>query len=162
MLRRVALVRTDVSEELSASIFRVTRIGELGSTLATASNRNAGSYNNHWRHIPEDSILHSHHHENLTSYVSKMFVWFGKLKSIVACCWPSTNSLTRTQPVTISYFWGSLALCNCPFSVITFPTQHLSSSSMVLRMRLAPSKEPNRWGVSPPSYEDRNDPVSET
>jgi hypothetical protein len=29
MLRRVALVRTDVSEEPSASIIRVTRIGEL-------------------------------------------------------------------------------------------------------------------------------------
>jgi hypothetical protein len=29
MLRRVALVRTDVSEDLSASIIRVTRIGEL-------------------------------------------------------------------------------------------------------------------------------------
>jgi hypothetical protein len=37
MLRRVALVRTDVSEELSASIIRVTRIGELG-TLAVTSN----------------------------------------------------------------------------------------------------------------------------
>jgi hypothetical protein len=34
MLRRVALVRTDVSEELSASFIRVTRIGELGTTLA--------------------------------------------------------------------------------------------------------------------------------
>jgi hypothetical protein len=34
MLRRVALVRTDVSEELSASFVRVTRIGELGTTLA--------------------------------------------------------------------------------------------------------------------------------
>jgi hypothetical protein len=30
MLRRVALVKTDVSEELSASIIRVTRISELG------------------------------------------------------------------------------------------------------------------------------------
>jgi hypothetical protein len=29
MLRRAALVRTDVSEELSASFIRVTRIGEL-------------------------------------------------------------------------------------------------------------------------------------
>jgi hypothetical protein len=38
MLRRVALVRTDVSEELSA-FFRVTRIGELGTTLAVISNR---------------------------------------------------------------------------------------------------------------------------
>jgi hypothetical protein len=38
MLRRVALVRTDVSEESSASFFRVTRIGELGTTLAATSN----------------------------------------------------------------------------------------------------------------------------
>jgi hypothetical protein len=36
-LRRVALVRTDVSEELSASFIRVTRIGELGTTLAVTS-----------------------------------------------------------------------------------------------------------------------------
>jgi hypothetical protein len=39
MLRRVALVRTDVSEELSASFIKVTRIGELGTTLAVTSNR---------------------------------------------------------------------------------------------------------------------------
>jgi hypothetical protein len=39
MLRRVALVRTGVSEELSASFIRVTRIGELGTTLAVTSNR---------------------------------------------------------------------------------------------------------------------------
>jgi hypothetical protein len=31
MLRRVALKRTDVSEELRAYIIRVTRIGELGT-----------------------------------------------------------------------------------------------------------------------------------
>jgi hypothetical protein len=39
MLRRVGLVITDVSEESSASIIRVTRIGELGRTLAVISNR---------------------------------------------------------------------------------------------------------------------------
>jgi hypothetical protein len=39
MLRRVALVRTDISEDLSASFIRVTRIGELGTTLAATSNR---------------------------------------------------------------------------------------------------------------------------
>jgi hypothetical protein len=38
MLRRVAFVKTDVSEAGSASIIRVTRIGELG-TLAVTSNR---------------------------------------------------------------------------------------------------------------------------
>jgi demethoxyubiquinone hydroxylase (CLK1/Coq7/Cat5 family) len=31
ILRRVALVRADFSEERSASIIRVTRIGELGT-----------------------------------------------------------------------------------------------------------------------------------
>jgi hypothetical protein len=46
MLCCVALIRADVSEELSASFITVTRIGELGTTLA---------------------ILHSHHHENLKS-----------------------------------------------------------------------------------------------
>jgi hypothetical protein len=39
ILRRVALVRTEYSEELSASFIRVTRIGELGTTLAVTSNR---------------------------------------------------------------------------------------------------------------------------
>jgi hypothetical protein len=33
------LPRTDVSEELSTSIIRVTRIGEIGTTLAVTSNR---------------------------------------------------------------------------------------------------------------------------
>jgi hypothetical protein len=41
MLRRVVLVRTDVSEELSASFIGVTRIGELGRTLAVTSNRSS-------------------------------------------------------------------------------------------------------------------------
>jgi hypothetical protein len=35
----VALVRIDVSEEFSASFIRVTRISELGTTLAVTSNR---------------------------------------------------------------------------------------------------------------------------
>jgi hypothetical protein len=39
MLRRVALVRTDVSEEHSASFIWVTRIGELGTKLAIISNQ---------------------------------------------------------------------------------------------------------------------------
>jgi hypothetical protein len=48
MLRRVALVRTDVSEELSASFIRVTRIGELGTTLAVTSNRRTLRRNTKW------------------------------------------------------------------------------------------------------------------
>jgi hypothetical protein len=58
MLRRVALVRTDVSVVLSGSFIRVARIGELGTTLAVTSDRrtlrrntkflrNVGSYKSH-------------------------------------------------------------------------------------------------------------------
>jgi hypothetical protein len=39
MLRRVAVVITDVSEVLSTSNVRVTRICELGTTLAVTNNR---------------------------------------------------------------------------------------------------------------------------
>jgi hypothetical protein len=39
ILRCVALVKTDVSEKLSASFIRVTRIYELRTTLAVTSNR---------------------------------------------------------------------------------------------------------------------------
>jgi hypothetical protein len=52
MLRRVALVITDISEECSAFFIRVTRIGELGTTLAVTNN---------WRtlrNISEDASLH--------------------------------------------------------------------------------------------------------
>jgi hypothetical protein len=92
MLHRVALVTTDVSEELSSSFIRVTRIGELGTTLAVTNNRitlrrNTSSLNlvtlmmealgssemsvltgATRRKIPEDVILHSQRRENLKSY----------------------------------------------------------------------------------------------
>jgi hypothetical protein len=68
LLRRVALVRTDVSEEPGASFIRVT-ISELGTTQAATSNRRtlriATRLNN-----PEDTILHSHRRENLKSYLN--------------------------------------------------------------------------------------------
>jgi hypothetical protein len=39
MLRRVSLIRTDVSEELIATVIIMTRISELGTTLAVTNNR---------------------------------------------------------------------------------------------------------------------------
>jgi hypothetical protein len=86
MLRCVALVRTDVSEELTASFIRVTRIDELGTMLVTAniprspslvilmmealsSSETAVLTRDTQRKIPEDAILHSHSRENLKSYI---------------------------------------------------------------------------------------------
>jgi hypothetical protein len=40
ILRRVAVVRTHVSEEFNASIIKVERIGELGATFPITRNRN--------------------------------------------------------------------------------------------------------------------------
>jgi hypothetical protein len=51
MLRRVAIVRTDVSVERSTTIIKVTRIGELGTLAVT---------------IPQDAILHIHLREDLS------------------------------------------------------------------------------------------------
>jgi hypothetical protein len=50
MLRRVDLVRTDVSQELSPSFIRVTRICEIGTTLAVTINRRT------LRKIPSASV----------------------------------------------------------------------------------------------------------
>jgi hypothetical protein len=68
MLRRVALVRTDVSEERSAPFIRATRIGELSSSETSVLTRATRRY------IPEDAILHSHRRENLKSYTEDR--WF--------------------------------------------------------------------------------------
>jgi hypothetical protein len=62
MLGRVALLRTDVSEERIVSMMKVARIRELGTALALSSNRSKLGRNNSStratrRKVPEDSML---------------------------------------------------------------------------------------------------------
>jgi hypothetical protein len=70
----MARVRTDVSKELSTSFIRVTKIGELGTTLAVTSNRRTLRRNTPVltiatrRNIPEEAIPNSHRRENFKSY----------------------------------------------------------------------------------------------
>jgi hypothetical protein len=56
MLSCVALVRTDVSEELSAFFIGVTRISELGTTLAVTNGCWAKISYGSWRAIPTKNL----------------------------------------------------------------------------------------------------------
>jgi hypothetical protein len=73
LLRHVALLRTDVSEEPGASFIRVTKIGALGTTQAATSNQRIGISSQRTsvltratrRNNPEDTILHENRKPNL-------------------------------------------------------------------------------------------------
>jgi hypothetical protein len=112
MLRRVALVRTEVSEERRASIIRVTGIGEL-ETLAVTINRSTlrrllvtanfpsspilvtlmievlSSFETSVlkratrRNIPDGANLHSHRSENLKSYIFTLLL-FSNIQNAVS------------------------------------------------------------------------------
>jgi hypothetical protein len=71
MLRRVARVITDVSEELSASIIRMEALSSSETSAITRATR----HNN-----PEDAILHNYRHEILKSYMERCMLGGGGLQ----------------------------------------------------------------------------------
>jgi hypothetical protein len=84
MLGRVALVRTDVSEELSASFIR--------------------------RNIPEGTIIHSHRRGNLKSYV--LYSWKGLLRRLKALEIQVANN-KQAKSVSSSSLYDGSRTCVC-------------------------------------------------
>jgi hypothetical protein len=79
MLRRVPPVRTDVSEELSASFIRVTIIGKLGTTLAVTSNRRT------LRSNTKPQVLQHHYFDlryQTTAFIPSLFV---RITAVLYC-----------------------------------------------------------------------------
>jgi hypothetical protein len=82
----VALVRTDASEENSASIIRLERIGDVADSFHPDDGedtffRNVSSYKSHMASHPKDDILHCQGRENLKSDVKWQISFLRKLLS---------------------------------------------------------------------------------
>jgi hypothetical protein len=74
MLCHVAIARTDVSEQRSASIIRVTGFNEQGQHVplvmeALCFSETSVLTRDTRHNIQEDGIFHSHCHENIKSYI---------------------------------------------------------------------------------------------
>jgi hypothetical protein len=86
MLRRVAHVRTDVSQKRRASIIRVTRIGELG-TLVVTSLVHLFLSPWWWRYVPPKSRFVQEPH-GVTSQKTAFFMVTAVKTSNLSCSFP--------------------------------------------------------------------------
>jgi hypothetical protein len=137
----VALVRTDVSEELNASFTRVTRIGELETTLSSSEASVLTRATR--RNIPEDTILHSHRRENLKSYIG--FTVFIDCTCIVVVV--SNSPLTMCDFIpSVLVVRGLLFFVMC-LHVVPPPTSrtHLQLKQIIIMSRTEGSVTNKTW-----------------
>jgi hypothetical protein len=99
MLRRVALVRTGISEERRASIIRVTKIGVSGSLILVTlminvlrSSETSVLTRPARRNISEGGILHSHRRVNRKPYTTAV----------------AENELLSIRALGSTDIWGAL------------------------------------------------------
>jgi hypothetical protein len=103
MLHHVVLVKTDVSEELSASFIRVTRIGELGTTLAITSNRRTLRLLVTASVVPSSPILVTLMMEALSSAETSVFLHSVRRLLVTVSIVPSSPILVTLMKEALSF-----------------------------------------------------------
>jgi hypothetical protein len=145
LLRRVALVRTDVSEDPNASFIRVTRIGELGTTLAATSNRRTLRRNTNLlvaANVPSSPILVTLMKEALSSSETSVLtrtthVTSQKTPFFIVTAVKTSNFTVEVANQIIylknAVFWDVTPFCSCARCVLRLQViAHVFSSSPIL------------------------------